>query len=223
MTAEPALPDGVHLFTDQVSVHLTHETRSETDEHTEALTHGTDSPEDKKQSQCHMQHVQKNRRLHGTLCKILHLCPKGKSEIFPVLASSFPFKLAPISKQISYVKQCLIVLRYVPMMEQQFLHLCMDRCLEIDVEIRIANNGMVRIQDEEGEGIADLDRNGLDDGKAMEEELKQLEKKKTQEQKVDEMAEKVSCGMKHYVVRFCLLILAENILRTFTGIFFSIA
>lgn len=145
ITAEPALPDGVHLFANEVSIDLTHENGYETDVVTTSTEKQDDDDdgriqENKKMSECHVRHVQKNSRLHGTLSKILHLVPKGRAEIFPILASSFPFKLSPLSKQMSYVKQCLIVLRYVPTMEQQFLALCMDRCLEIDVEIRIATN-----------------------------------------------------------------------------------
>lgn len=60
------------------------------------------------------QQFKRNSRLHGTLSKILHLVPKGHSEIFPVIASSFPFKLAPLQRQACYANQCFTVLRYVP-------------------------------------------------------------------------------------------------------------
>jgi len=60
------------------------------------------------------QQFKRNSRLHGTLSKILHLVPKGHSEMFPVIASSFPFKLAPLQRQACYANQCFTVLRYVP-------------------------------------------------------------------------------------------------------------
>jgi len=201
ITAEPALPDGVHLFANEVSIDLTHENGYETDVVTTTTEKQDDDDdgriqENKKKSECHVRHVQKNSRLHGTLSKILHLVPKGRAEIFPILASSFPFKLSPLSKQMSYVKQCLIVLRYVPTMEQQFLALCMDRCLEIDVEIRIATNGSVQIEGDAKDELHDTnaDRNTqkvMEEEKNNGEELKRLEKEKSEEQKVDEMAEKL--------------------------------
>ena len=103
---------------------------------------------------------QRNSRLHGTLSKILHLVPKGNSEIFPVVASSFPFKLAPLRVQACYVKQCFIVLNYVPTIRQNILELCIDKCLEIDVEIRIAQDGKVRI-DESKENEEGPVKNGM--------------------------------------------------------------
>jgi len=145
------------------------------------------------------QQFQRSSRLHGTLSKILHLVPKGHSEIFPVIASDFPFKLAPLPKQACYVKHCFIVLNYVPTIRQKILELCIDKCLEIDVEIRIAQDGNVQIEetkDEDGdtatEGLFIMDED-LQNTKLLtnETEEKKKESKRAAEQ-VDEMAEKVS-------------------------------
>ena len=148
------------------------------------------------------QQFQKNSRLHGALSKILHLVPKGHSEIFPVIASDFPFKLAALHKQACYVKHCFIVLNYVPNIRQKILELCVDKCLEIDVEIRIAQDGNVLI-----EGATNDDEDTAEVHSRMDEEIqetkpvmKEIEEKKDQLKKnkrstadqVDEMAEKVS-------------------------------
>ena len=137
----------------------------------------------------------RNARLHATLHKLLDLVPKGRSEIYPLMASSFPFKLAPISRQVSYMKQCLIVVKYVPTIHQQFLEMAMDKCLEIDVEIRLGKDGKVEIEEVEKENL-DVDEKFMTpekstEEKADEERLKLSNEKLTNEDKVDEMAEKV--------------------------------
>jgi hypothetical protein len=142
---------------------------------------------------------ERNLRLHGALSKILHLVPKGNSEIFPVIASSFPFKLSPLQEQACYVKQCFIILNYVPMIRRSILELCIDKCLEIDVEIRIAQDGNVKIEE-----VKDEDRpSNLDALFNMDEDVdkatteKKIEakekvlKKNSSADLVDEFAEKV--------------------------------
>jgi len=152
-----------------------------------------------------------NSLLHGSLRKVLHLVPKGNSEIFPVIASSFPFKLAPLPTQVNYIKQSLIVLRYVPSMQRQFLELCVDKCLEIDVEIQIADNGKVKIEEKKSEG----DEDDYNENKHVNDELvanlfqaqsenepmpkdsdaEIARKEQSEEEKVDEMAEKLDTLM----------------------------
>ena len=148
-----------------------------------------------------MQHQLKiNSLLHGALRKILQLVPKGKFEIYSVIASSFPFKLAPLSTQVNYMKQSLIVLQYVQSMTRQFLELCVDKCLEIDVEIRIGNNGNVKIEENKiGEDDDGDDQQATDIPNDCIKEQKiiatAMNKNKTEEEKVDEMAEKLDTLM----------------------------
>jgi RNA polymerase I-specific transcription initiation factor RRN3 len=147
-------------------------------------------------------HFLRNSRLHGTLSKILCLVPKGHSEIFPLIASDFPFKLAPLNKQASYVKQCFTVLNYIPTIRQNILELCIDKCLEIDVEIRIAQDGKVKIEEvEETDDSLKEDIFTMDeDTETKEQSVKEQEATekvdpvctKKEEDHVDEMAEKVS-------------------------------
>jgi RNA polymerase I specific transcription initiation factor RRN3. len=142
----------------------------------------------------------KNSRLHGTLSKVLSLVPKGHSEMFPLIASNFPFKLAPLAKQACYVKQCFTVLNYAPTIRQNILELCIDKCLEIDVEIRIAQDGKVKL-----EQARENEDSLKEDIFTMDEETETEEKRTKQEEveravsktrlkdvdRVDEMAEKV--------------------------------
>ncbi len=142
------------------------------------------------------QQFKRNGRLHGALSKILQLVPRGKSEIFPLIASEFPFKLKSLEKQACYIKQCFILLNYVPTVRQNILQLCIDKCLEIDVEIRIAQDGKVNIieekkDDDEEDDMFDLDLDtNPNEEKAKEKKEKNLQK--SESDKVDEMAEKVS-------------------------------
>lgn len=148
------------------------------------------------------QQFRRNARLHGTLSKILRLVPKGKSDIFPLIASEFPFKLHSLEKQACYAKQCFILLNYVPNIRQSILQLCIDKCLEIDVEIRIAQDGKVNIDekkdDETKDDIFEMDMGG-DKEEEKKDTEKEIEKAKEQnsdpDDKVDEMAEKLDTLM----------------------------
>lgn len=153
--------------------------------------------------------LQANSLLHGALRKVIQLVPKGSTEIYPVIASSFPFKLTPSNEQVNYIKQCMIVLKYVPTMQRKFLELCVDKCLEIDVEIRIAKNGSVKIE-ERGNGAFDknsdgeldndgtnhqLDEEDIKEQNKLKEECLEKLKAQTDEEKVDEMADKLDTLM----------------------------
>ncbi len=165
-----------------------------------------------------------NSLLHGSLRKVLQLVPKGNSEIYPVIASSFPFKLAPMSKQVNYMKQSLIVLRYVPSMQRQFLELCVDKCLEIDVEIQVADNGSVKIEEKKNEED-DNDVGDLFGGQSESEEKDNDQtqnhsatwKDQSEEEKVDEMAEKLDTLM--YLVFEHLHLLTSSKQKTPSSLF----
>ena len=154
--------------------------------------------------------LKRSQLLHAALHKILHLVPKGKTEIFNILASSFPFKLHKVSVQINYVKQCLIVLQYVPTIHGDLLELFMDKCLEMDVEIRIGDGGLVELEEQKKsdediyqlkEGVPGLEV--MDDGEDSEQikedkkedkkREKEMQREKENEERVKEMAEKVCC------------------------------
>lgn len=141
----------------------------------------------------------RNSRLHGTLHKILQLVPKGHSEIFPVIASSFPFKLAPLEKQVAYLKQAFTVLSFVPTIHQDVIELCIDKCLEIDVEIRIAQDGAVNIEENDDQGdVFDFEKDPQikeEEKESQEKEESEKFKNKGEQDQVSEMAEKLDTLM----------------------------
>lgn len=132
----------------------------------------------------------RTRRLHATLANMVRLVPKGNSELFPVLAANFPFRTKPSNELQWYTRQCLTVLGYVPTLHSQVLELLLDKCLEMDVEIKIDDGGKVSI---------DASSHSLEDA---EEEMFELEidnendtskpmQQEQVEEQVDEMADKV--------------------------------
>ena len=147
--------------------------------------------------------TKRNQRLHATLYKILNLVPNGKSEIFKIMSISFPYKLAHINEQISYVKQCFSVLRYVPSIHQKLLGLLIDKCIEMDVEIRINNSGTVSIDENEykndgfvsNEKEMNGDLNKRNKRKSMEKKRKRQEMEKNESDHVRDMAEKLDSLM----------------------------
>jgi len=107
-------------------------------------------------------------RLHAALASIMRLCPKARSEIFPILASGAPFRTRPEPEIVWYYRQCLEVVRYHPSIQHQMLEFVVDKCLEMDVEIKITDVGEAQIDEEkdeedgDDEGIFDLE---LDDAR----------------------------------------------------------
>lgn len=129
--------------------------------------------------------VDSMQRVHAALATMLRLCPKGNSDLFPILASNFPFRTKPANILVWYTKQCLTVLEYVPTLSAQVLELIVDKCLEMDVEIKIHNDGQVSIDKEVHDAEEEMFELDLD-----EPDTNKLEKEDTEE-KVDEMADKV--------------------------------
>jgi RNA polymerase I-specific transcription initiation factor RRN3 len=65
------------------------------------------------------------------------------------MSSRFPFYRQDKKLLVWYAKQCLHVLDYLPSIRQRVLELLIDKCLEIDVNIFIKDNGDAIIDDEE--------------------------------------------------------------------------
>lgn len=140
-------------------------------------------------------------RVHAALYTLVRICPKAQSEIFPAMASNFPFKLLPCNIHLWYVHQCLAVVKYVPQLQKDVLELFIDRCLEIDVEIKIEDSGDVKIDEskEEKEADATVDESDifgieLDPSDETKQGNKNEEPDPMTEvvKSVDEMADKVS-------------------------------
>lgn len=128
-------------------------------------------------------------RLHSALATASRLCPKAKTEIFPIIAASAPSRFRPPQAIVWFYKQTLLVIKYIPTLEPQILELLVDRSLEIDVEIKISDNGEAAIDDsgENNEEIFPMDMDcSMDPPKASE---------NTTSVTVDEMAEKLDSVM----------------------------
>tara|TARA_B110000305_G_scaffold127799_1_gene143044 strand:- start:33 stop:995 length:963 start_codon:yes stop_codon:yes gene_type:complete len=95
-------------------------------------------------------------KLHSALKQALKLVPKGRSEIFPIIAQNFPYKKANTYVQQRYAKECLSFISYIPSLQFPILQLIVNKCLEIDVEIKIDESGVVSVEEEEDEGELEL-------------------------------------------------------------------
>src|SRR3569623_2035314 len=114
----------------------------------------------------------------------MRICPKAKSELFPVISSHAPFRTKPEAEILWYYKQCLYILRYHRGLQSEVIDLLVDKCLEMDVEIKISEQGEAVIDDEKDDNcLFELD----------------LEEKKPKERvldvSVDEMANKLDALM----------------------------
>jgi RNA polymerase I specific transcription initiation factor RRN3 len=79
--------------------------------------------------------------VHATLRAMLALVPGGCSRLFRALSAHFPHRRRAAAALAHYATQALVVARYVPVVAPRLLRLLMERCLEMDVEIRIMEGG----------------------------------------------------------------------------------
>jgi len=142
------------------------------------------------------------QRLHATLAAITRLVPKGKTEIFPIMSSNFPFRTNPEKTLIWCYRQCFAVIEYVPSNYSQVLQFVIDKCLEMDVEIKIHDGGEVTLDDEkdENETIFELELDAAASKKDPKGDIT-----------VDEMADKVRYRFGGInVVSYLLLLLFKS-------------
>lgn len=78
----------------------------------------------------------------------MRLVPKARTEIFPIIASRFPFWKAGKQKLRWYCIQSFRVLEYLPSIRKGLLEIVIDKCLEIDVNIKVKDNGEVCVEEE---------------------------------------------------------------------------
>jgi RNA polymerase I-specific transcription initiation factor RRN3 len=71
-----------------------------------------------------------------------------------VLSTCAPFRSRDVSEIVHYYRNCLVVLQYHPGLQTSVLDLLVDKCLEMDVEIKISDVGEASLDsaenDEEG-------------------------------------------------------------------------
>jgi RNA polymerase I-specific transcription initiation factor RRN3 len=96
--------------------------------------------------------------LHHTLRAVLCLAPSGCAQLPAVLEEHFPHRRHTAAVLSDYAKQLLAVAEYVPLLQGRVLRLLVERCLEIDVEIRITDGGEAVIEvDDEGDAIFSME------------------------------------------------------------------
>jgi RNA polymerase I-specific transcription initiation factor RRN3 len=133
----------------------------------------------------------RSRRCHAFLATVLRLVPKAKAELFPVLSACAPFRSRDVSEIVHYYRSCLIVLQYHPGLQTSVLDLLVDKCLEMDVEIKISDLGEASIDSTEN------DKGGADTAGCFELELDgpKPSPAKAESPTVDEMATRLDALM----------------------------
>lgn len=92
-------------------------------------------------------HIYRPQLLHAGLATIVRLCPKAKTDvIMTLLSTNFPFRTRPRHILDSYVKNMFQVLVYIPSLEHQVLEMIVDKALEMDVEIKIDQEGEASVE-----------------------------------------------------------------------------
>lgn len=85
----------------------------------------------------------------------LRLVPKSNSDVYPIIASRFPFWLRDKETLVWYTNQSFKVLDYLPSIRSRLFELLIDKCVEIDVNIFIKDNGDVTIDETEQRNQSD--------------------------------------------------------------------
>jgi len=140
----------------------------------------------------------KTKRLayvHAAIAHVLRLVPTATVELQSIIASNFPFRSA--ANIANYVQQALLVVqRYAPLLESEILGLVVDKALEMDVEIKIKDDGDVEIDHEKinrqsEDGIFEMDLENSAETPLAEKEAT----KEATERKIDDMAERLDSLM----------------------------
>ncbi|CAB9518332.1 specific transcription initiation factor RRN3 [Seminavis robusta] len=102
----------------------------------------------------------RTQRIHATIAAMTMLCPKGKNEIVTIIMTNFPFKTRPKHQLVWCYRQSLEVAEYVPAMNELLLRFMIEKCLEMDVEIKVLSGG--KVVREENDGALSLDQIMMD-------------------------------------------------------------
>jgi len=109
-------------------------------------------------------HTNRVRRLLLALVNIFRLCPRAKSDLQREMQSNFPHHLTtPPIIYSWYIHMCLQIVHIVPTFEGPTLTLFIDKALDMDVEIKVNNKGLVMLDStprNDGSGDDGLPPNG---------------------------------------------------------------
>jgi hypothetical protein len=112
--------------------------------------------------------------IHYTIQRLLSQVPTGIAELSKILEEFFPHKRFSLLIQTEYISSLLETASYLPVLQYRILDIVLVKCLEIDVEIVIDDNGEVRLQknydltsttNSSGKDRLDVDVPALEDGK----------------------------------------------------------
>eukprot|EP00934_Nitzschia_sp_Nitz4_P007242 Nitzschia sp. Nitz4//scaffold128_size63911//52793//54827//NITZ4_006231-RA/size63911-augustus-gene-0.58-mRNA-1//-1//CDS//3329534868//7232//frame0 len=96
------------------------------------------------------------QRLHAMLGTIMRLVPKARTDLYPIIATRFPFWKKDKELIQRYCTQAFHVLEYLPTIRKHLLELAIDKCLEMDVHIHIREDGEVSVEKEEADTDAQV-------------------------------------------------------------------
>lgn len=89
---------------------------------------------------------QRKDAIHAALRAVLALVPAGVPELYPALEEAFPHRrVVGAGSLVHYARELLRVAEYLPGLRARLLALLVERCLEIDVEIKIDDSGEARV------------------------------------------------------------------------------
>jgi RNA polymerase I-specific transcription initiation factor RRN3 len=88
--------------------------------------------------------------------------------MFPIISARFPYWTWKAEDLVWYTAQSIKVLEYLPSIRQKLFELLIDKCLEIDVNILIKDNGDVMLDEAEDENVHEERREKIDASIAME-------------------------------------------------------
>lgn len=153
------------------------------------------------------------KHVHQCIGNVLRLVPTGQSKLISLLSETFPHKTKPAPQLAEYVAQLLHMCSYLPNFEDQVIHglvllrtacfgfakglwlfpqilaLITEKCVDIDVEIVIEDNGEVKIE-EDADRLKEAEIFQLDDVPDTTQDASVAPV-----QQVDEMADKLDLMM----------------------------
>ena len=77
------------------------------------------------------------------------LCPKGKTEIYSIITTHFPFQNRPARELIWCYHHCLEIAELIPSIRPQVLRFVIEGCLKMDVDIKVHLGGVVKLDQKE--------------------------------------------------------------------------
>lgn len=72
-------------------------------------------------------------RIHYALKNVLPVVPSGEEELIKILSRNFPYKNDSLVVHITYLKNVLQMLEYLPSLQSQVLEIIFERLTDLDV------------------------------------------------------------------------------------------